>query len=66
MGAIATDAQTICRAAGATARRRFWQRRQGFHRAHAVLLRFLDALVPPCRSPVAAKDEADWPRYPPF
>ena len=40
--------------------------RLGVIRAHAALLLFLEALVPPGAPPLSAEDEADWPRYPPF
>ena len=52
--------------ANATARCQSPPWRLGVIRAHAALLLFLEALVPPGAPPVSAEDEADWPRYPPF
>jgi hypothetical protein len=68
MSKVATEMETIWRApdgAGASQRRsplHFF----GLHRARAVALRFLEALVPPRASPLSSEDKIDWPKFPLF
>jgi hypothetical protein len=66
MSAIATDLKSIRRmpvAVGA-ARRQPPLSQLFLRRARAVLLQFLEALVPPGAPPSSDTDEADWPRFP--